>query len=273
MRHSAVRLAAGAASVVVDPADGGRLTSLRVGDLELLGGAGDGVVEHGSFLMAPWAGRIRDGLLTFDGQQHRLPTDRTHPHAGHGLVMDRPWEVVARTEQSARLRCALDERWPFRGEVVAEVELTTDGVRQGVHVVSAQEAFPATVGWHPWFRRQLDRGSPLALELIAGAMWRRDAEGIPDGIQVPVPPGPWDDCFTDVRWPVVLHWAGALTVTIDADTDHVVVFDERPEAVCVEPQTGPPDGPNRWPRLVTPDYPLVATTTWRWSLPGAAQHG
>ncbi|CAM5488912.1 Aldose 1-epimerase OS=Streptomyces tendae OX=1932 GN=GUR47_19910 PE=4 SV=1 [Streptomyces tendae] len=43
-----------------------------------------------------------------------------------------------------------------------------------------------------------------------------------------------------------------------------VVYDEQEAAVCVEPQTGPPNGLNTLPRLVTPLEPLEATTTWAW---------
>jgi aldose 1-epimerase len=44
----------------------------------------------------------------------------------------------------------------------------------------------------------------------------------------------------------------------------VVVYDEQREAVCVEPQTGPPNGLNTMPRQVTLLEPLEATTTWTW---------
>ena len=114
-------LDAGPARVVVDPLDGGRITSLAVAGVELLGGIGPGVIEHGSFVMVPWAGRIRDGVLRVDGVEHHLPTDRTHPHAGHGLVMDRPWEVVSVSGDALTIRCHLDARWPFPGHVVQEL--------------------------------------------------------------------------------------------------------------------------------------------------------
>jgi aldose 1-epimerase len=44
----------------------------------------------------------------------------------------------------------------------------------------------------------------------------------------------------------------------------VVVFTEPEHAVCVEPQTGPPDELNLGPRVVSPASPLVARATWRW---------
>ena len=140
-------LRAGPAAVNVDPLDGGRITSLAVDGVELLGGVGTGVIEHGSFVMVPWAGRIRDGVLRVDGVEHHLPTDRTHPHAGHGLVMDRPWDVVAEAGSSLSIRCDLDSRWPFPGHVVQEFRLSADRLEQRIEVhASDGAAFPATVG-------------------------------------------------------------------------------------------------------------------------------
>jgi galactose mutarotase-like enzyme len=258
-------LRTGPARVVVDPRDGGRITSLAVDDVELLAGVGPGVIEHGSFVMVPWAGRIRDGLLLVDGVAHHLPTDRTHPHAGHGLVMDRPWDVVSAGGDALTIRCDLDDRWPFPGHVVQEFRLAADHLAQRIEVHAARDPFPATAGWHPWFRRVLGHGSVARLDFAAAGMLRRDAAGIPRGEVVPIPPGPWDDCFTGVRWPMTITWPGVLTLGISSDAEFAVVYDELEEAFCVEPQSGPPDGPNTSPRMVLPGEPLVVSTRWSWA--------
>ena len=70
-------------------------------------------------------------------------------------------------------------------------------------------------------------------------MYLRGPDGLPTGELVPVPAGPWDDCFEGVTR-ARLSW-GELTLTVTASTQTWVVFDERAEAVCVEPQTAPPD--------------------------------
>jgi aldose 1-epimerase len=44
------------------------------------------------------------------------------------------------------------------------------------------------------------------------------------------------------------------------------VFDEPEHAICVEPQTGPPDAFTLDPVVVRPGEPLVATATWSWQL-------
>jgi hypothetical protein len=45
-----------------------------------------------------------------------------------------------------------------------------------------------------------------------------------------------------------------------------VVFTEPEHAMCVEPQSGPPDALTIEPRIVTPEEPLVVHTTWRWEV-------
>ncbi len=259
-----MELRAGGAGVVVDPRDGGRITSLAVGGVELLGGVGAGVLEHGSFLMAPWAGRIRDGVLHIDGQAHQLPTVRTHPHAGHGLVLDREWEVLDASAVHLLIRCDLDSRWPLPGHVVQRFQLSEGHLDQRVEVHAEGAPFPATVGWHPWWRRVLASGEVAELAFEVQGMLLRDGAGIPGDEVVAVPPGPWDDCFTGVRWPMTITWPGAVQLQIAADTEFAVVYDELAEAFCVEPQSGPPDGPNTAPRMVRPGDPLVASTRWSW---------
>jgi galactose mutarotase-like enzyme len=57
-----------------------------------------------------------------------------------------------------------------------------------------------------------------------------------------------------------------LRLEITASTDYAVVFTERSTAVCVEPQTAPPDAValDRF-QLVGPGEPLIATMSWTFS--------
>jgi aldose 1-epimerase len=63
-----------------------------------------------------------------------------------------------------------------------------------------------------------------------------------------------------------LRWPGAVEVTLSSDVSLAVIYDQPEHAVCVEPQTDPPDALNLRPHLVEPDQPLVARTTWSWAL-------
>jgi aldose 1-epimerase len=128
---------------------------------------------------------------------------------------------------------------------------------------------PASLGWHPWWARRLARGGELEVDLRAGAMYRRDEEGIAVDELVPIPLHPWDDCFTELGDPpAVLRWPGAVTVTLETDCPCLVVFDEPQHAICVEPQTHPPDALNLGPSVVAAGHPLTASCSWRWDLAG-----
>jgi aldose 1-epimerase len=256
-----LRLAAGAAELEVSPADGGRIASFRVAGRELLVTEGAGPVAWGAYPMAPFAGRIRRGTFSFDGRTHRLPINWP-PHAIHGVVFDRPWTVV--DESTIEIRLAPE--WPFRGAVRQRFGLEPERLTVSMEL-DAAEAMPADIGWHPWFRRQTGPGEPeVELRFAAESMFVRDDEGIPTGELVPPTPRPWDECFTGVWSDPVLVWPGVLELEIGSSCECWVVYDEPADAICVEPQTGPPDSPNLAPRVVEPGRPLVATMEWRWRI-------
>ena len=108
-----MQLTAEGCAATFDPADGGRLTSFRVGDHELLVAKGKRHLPLGSFVMAPWVGRLRDARLNYGGAQYRFPAN-SGPHALHGLVTDRPWQVTGDGELSIEL----GDPWPWPCRVV-----------------------------------------------------------------------------------------------------------------------------------------------------------
>ncbi len=263
-----IDLSTGEAHVEIDELHGGRIVRLEVAGLDLLVPREKHERNYGAFPMAPWAGRIRHGAFTFDGVEHQLPLNKP-PHAIHGTVRDQRWKVDSSTHNAAVISTALVEPWSFEGRVVQRVSLLHDSLSLEMEVHVGAEPMPVTCGWHPWWSRQLARGEPIEIELHAASMYKRDDEGIPTGEFVTVQSPPWDDCFTDLHSPVaVLRWPGAATVTIESDCPCVVVFTEPEHAVCVEPQSGPPDAFNLEPHVVEPGEPLVVHARWEWALTG-----
>jgi galactose mutarotase-like enzyme len=244
MTTGAITRHSGPAQWSVDPTDGGRLTSLVVAGHELIAQPGDVVVEphaasyaYGGFPMAPWAGRIGLGLLDVDGTTHHLPT-RGDANAMHGTTYDRVWEVAEEDDEGVVLRTDLGPDWPFSGTASLAWRSTSDGLLMRLSVL-ADERMPAWVGIHPWFRRELDDRERVVLDFDAQQMYVRGADLLPTGELVAVPTGPWDDCFTGVQ-SAHLTW-GDLVLTMTASSDIWVIYNERVEAICVEPQTAPPD--------------------------------
>jgi aldose 1-epimerase len=257
-----ITFSAGGATATLDPSNGGRISSLRVREVELLVTEGENEVRWGIFPMAPFAGRIGHGRFTFEGV-NRVLSPRLEGHAIHGTAIDGAWEQIG----SGSIRTALSDPWPYAGAVEHSVELDDDCLRATLRV-RAEERMPVTVGWHPWFRRKLEQGAAANIALVADAMYERQ-EKLPTGNVVDPKPPPWDDCFTGVQWPVTVRWPGFGTLEVSSDCTHVVVYDEERDAVCVEPQSGPPDAVNiGGAAVLEPGDDLVATMQLRWALEG-----
>lgn len=245
-------------SVVVDPEGGGRITRITVAGRELL-------TPAGCFLMAPWAGRTGYGCFEHEGIEHRLPVDAP-PHAIHGTARGVSWQVDERSHERAVLSATLGPVWPWRGRCVQEIVVHDTHVElaASVHAADGEPAFPAVLGWHPWLVK------PASVDLRAAAMLERGSDGLPTGTRVrPAPrPGdrPFDDCFEDVDWPVVVRWADGFQVEIDAEgCRYAVLYDEQIGTTCVEPQTAPPDALRTGEAtLVEPGRSLRATTRLSW---------
>jgi galactose mutarotase-like enzyme len=251
----------------MDPRNGCRIASLRIAGTELLR-AGD---RYGCFPMVPFCGRLELGEFRNGGVKHRLPADAP-PHAIHGTGRNTAWRTLRADDAAAAFSYDLADPWPYPGRVTQLVELDPDKVTLTLAVETAGDSFPAQAGWHPWFVRHLDGareggGADSGVRLDFTAAWQeqRGENHLPTGKRIDPRPGPWDDCFgMPDGVEVTLTWPGALELTVTSRAEWVVVYDEQPEAVCVEPQSGPPNGLNTHPRLVTPIEPLEVATTWSW---------
>jgi aldose 1-epimerase len=268
-----VVLTAGGAEATVLPDSGCRIGSLRVGGTELLRTESDRPHGFGSFPMVPWAGRTGYGRFSNGGVQHQLPVN-SPPHAIHGTGAHTAWRRVASadTESSATFIYDLADPWPYAGRVTQVFELDPDGISLTLCVETASESFPAQAGWHPWFRRRLtDGGQDASMSFVAAWQEERGDDHLPTGRRIDPLPGPWDDTFAMPDGvDVTVTWENEIELRVTGDAEWVVIYDEQPDALCVEPQSGPPNGLNTLPRLVTLIDPLETSTRWSWRRLGAS---
>ncbi|MFJ8753997.1 aldose 1-epimerase [Streptomyces sp. NPDC102441] len=253
------RLTAGDVELTVDPVNGCRISSLRIGGTELLR-QGE---RYGCFPMVPWCGRTENGLFRNGGEPHQMPLN-SPPHAIHGTGRDTSWKPARQGDSEAAFFYDLADPWPYEGRVTQSFELTEDSLTLSLGIETYGDSFPAQAGWHPWFLRNLG-GQDVGIGFDAAWQEERGDNHLPTGRRIDPTPGPWDDCFgmpdgVDVK----LTWPEQLELTVKSRDEWVVVYDEQAEAVCVEPQSGPPNGLNTAPRLVTPIEPLEITSTWSW---------
>ena len=240
----------------IDALRGARLSSLRVGGRERLLGytRGAPATSWGAYPMVPYAGRVRDGRFNHAGTTHQLRRNFGQ-HAIHGTVFDVSWSIIDQSPAHAVLVASLGTRWPYGGQVVHEVVVNAQerAIICTLTVSTTSDSMPAQVGWHPWFVR------PASLEIDFSEMYVRDEQYIPSGRRITPPPGPWDDCFVGARRPPTVVFADDTRVTVESDCDHWVIYDMPTHALCVEPQSGPPDGFTLAPHVVTPQSPLRRT--------------
>jgi aldose 1-epimerase len=227
----------------VDPHSGGRISSLTIAGRErLVVDRSRGAIGWGLYVMAPWAGRMRLGELTFDDTTHRLPCDLP-PHAIHGTVYTAKWEVEDVAKSSIVVRCDLGSAWPFAGSITHHISLVDESVRL-VLELDAKEAMPAQVGWHPWF------AGPAIVTHEFRKMYVRGADGIPTGELINPTPPPHDDCFVEPHVAPRVTFDDGAIIEMHSDCDHWVVYDEQSHGCCVEPQSGPPNGVNSHPMVI-----------------------
>ncbi|MFC9591912.1 aldose 1-epimerase [Streptomyces sp. NPDC056944] len=255
------RLTAGDAELTINPEHGCRIESLRIGGTEVLR-QGE---RYGSFPMVPWCGRTENGRFRNGATTHQLPVNAA-PHAIHGTVRDRAWKPARTSATEAVFTCELDDPWPYKGRVTQVFELAEDSLTLRFGVETYDDSFPAQAGWHPWFLRNLGAGGQdVTIGFTPAWQEERGENHLPTGRRIDPLPGPWDDCFgMPDGVDVTLTWPGELELKVASRAEWVVIYDEPEDAVCVEPQSGPPNGLNTLPRLVTPIDPLEVESTWSW---------
>lgn len=260
-----IDLVAGDASATLDGRAGGRLTSLRVGDLEVLHLDASSPMLGSCFPMVPWAGRIHHGRFSFDGADVNLPINLP-PHAIHGTGFESSWREV----DGERLQLELGPPWPFAGSVEQWAELEADQLTLHM-VVTADQTMPVVAGWHPWFPRRRRRhglaaASEVQLHFSAERMYELDGERIPTGRLIEPPAGPWDNCFVGLDRSPMLVWPEVLELELLSSCDHWVIYDQPANTVCVEPQSGPPDAFNQQPTVLQAGERLEIDFTMKWRL-------
>lgn len=225
----------------VDPRRGARLVSLRFDGHEVLGHADDRAVAGesigtGSFPMVPWAGRVRG-------------------HDLHGTGRDAIW----RDDGDGRFSVDLGGGdWPDVGTATLHYLVADDAITATL-IWNTVGEYGCTLGFHPWFRRAV-AGVEVVADVRPVQMVERGADHLPTGRLVAPSAPPWDDCFELADTPR-LTWPGVLDLMLESDAAWWVVYTEPRGALCIEPQTAPPDVWRH--RQLQPDLPTRLTFTIR----------
>lgn len=242
---------------------------------------------NGSFIMAPWTNRLRYGILHAHGYEYQLPINR-EPHAIHGFVRDREWEVIIATDSKVELTTKLDKPWPFNGSIHYQISITGDSLIQSLTIEAedGQPPFPAGFGWHPWFRMNIGTGSAMVQVPGQKNVWEVDNEFSATGKQLEpesrtdLRHGMWiesmgiDQCMQIIPGsPTIVQWPNAVTLTIISSPELETLHVFAPErSICVEPETSTINAfrldnegyPNTGTEQIKVGFPLTGWTKWSW---------
>jgi len=259
--------------VVVDPSKGCRIDALEIRGP---GGTWHGVLRSGtdgvgSFVMVPWANRIKDASFGFDNQTLQLSPNHPDGTAIHGVGRDHAWVIGDRSPFTARFafdsRLAEGVNFPFEFGAVMRVEIGAGTVEIDLDLTNLGSVpMPGGAGHHPYFMRVLwDEGDELKVRADVGGRYPCDGQ-IPTGAMTDDEvckglrsggavgdPG-LDDVFGGFGGRAELEWdkSGVRCVMECSETlGHLVVFTPRDAGgiaplpwVCIEPMSMVNDGFN-----------------------------
>lgn len=205
--------------------------------------------ETASYPLVPWSNRIRDGKLVWAGKTYQLRINMADGTAIHGTGLEYPWTVVEQEAHRVVLEFASRDvygvNWPWSFTARYEYALEGDRFTWGMAVTNtSHETFPAGLGHHPYFERQLmaagqaiGAGAQLQVNCDKGydlvdCMPTEGAGEVPAHADFramrPLGEVFVDDCFTGrtSTTACTIEWPGALTVDIEAGAllEHVVVY-------------------------------------------------
>jgi len=222
-------------------------------------------------LLMPWPNRIRDGVYTFGGAEHRLAlTEPSRHNASHGLARWAAWTLEEHTSNSVSLgyRLMAQSGYPWTVDLHVLYDLSPDGltVTQTATNMSTSPA-PYAQGAHPYLLAGTGPVDGWELTLPAATRLRVDDRLLPvdresvDGMSYdfrvarPVAETVLNDAFTDLernldgiasvilRDPITGH---GTELWVDEHHRWLQLYtgDDTPtprQSLAVEPMTAPAD--------------------------------
>ncbi|WP_053976185.1 aldose 1-epimerase [Mangrovimonas xylaniphaga] len=232
---------------------GGTLDVLELEGAKII--SNEGALPFASSVLFPFANRIAKGQYTFEGETYQLKKGAVDPNnAIHGLIYDKEFDIVNQEVTSEKAMATLryeqtepQEGFPFLYAVeltyaVSNSELT---LIVDVENIGAQ-AFPFTLGWHPYFESSNLGESHLLMDCkgklkVDALMIPVEKEALQFPSELQIGEQQFDDCFL----------LGDTTVGFKTPDYHIAIATTSKEnylqvytppgrkAMAIEPQTGP----------------------------------
>ena len=258
-----ITLAHGGLELDLAPEIGGAVTRLAFEGKDVLRPAPKGAftpLEACTFALVPYANRIENCVLHFQGREDRLRKNfGDHPHSLHGHGWQTAWRVVSLSRDQATL--AYDHEaddWPWTYSAEQVLTLANGGFNHRLTVRSRDaRPMPTSLGFHPYFPRM----ASTRLTASVKGMWEADSTMIPtehvaasslidleQGVLVAKAPFV-DNCFTGWRSPARIDQPDlGLTISLEGSAECAFLHCYMPVGenfFCAEPGCAMPNAFNR----------------------------
>lgn len=228
----------------VDPHTGGSVRGFWHAQLAILRPAPANATHAGqmaAFPLVPYSNRIGNQTFVWQGVHYTVRNGFDDGvHGLHGVGFMRPWQVLAKTDNSVEMRFEHpgDAYWPFAFVAEQKLTLHLHGLRVQLSLRNTDSCEqPAGLGWHPYFARR--DGAELHGADIH-TQWLSDSTLLPTqaqarhGLHGPVAHLALDHCFSGGQR---FGWCDAeLSVELQASSAYWVVFTPADrDFFCIEP--------------------------------------
>ncbi|WP_299127353.1 aldose 1-epimerase [uncultured Winogradskyella sp.] len=234
---------------------------------------------YASSVLFPFANRIKDGTYVYKGTTYQFKINlKEENNALHGLVYDKAFKIIEETasEHAASVTLEYDETdisqgFPYTYTIILTYTLTANGIDLSTSVKNTDSnAFPFTLGWHPYFISKNLYESSLKFDshqkLILNE--RMITTGIEpyDGKKVfKVEDKNLDDCFILNSNTVTFETPGYdLEMTTSSNTTFLQVYTPpKANTIAIEPTTGVSDSFNNKIGLQVLEPEHTYTIDWK----------
>jgi aldose 1-epimerase len=246
---------------VLLPELGGGMAAFSVAGRDVLRRAPDDAHDPltlAEFPMAPYVNRIAHGAFRWRGEAVHLPRNAEgQRHPLHGTGWRRPWAGERLSDTAARLtlQSEADAAWPWAVRMTRTFTLSEEALAIDFALTNADaRPMPASLGLHPFFPAAAD----ARLQFRAATQLLTTPDVLPTheaatatvtalAAGVAVRELDLDHCFAGWDGVAAIDWPGlSLRIETEPSQRFIQVYAPPGQGLfCVEPQSAPPDAPNR----------------------------
>lgn len=208
-----------------------------------------------SSILFPFSNRIENGTYNFNAKNFQLEKSKVDIHnAIHGLVYDKTFQFIKQEIDAKKASVIISYNetqpvlgFPYNYKITVEYVLSENDLKLNVEIKNEdQNAFPFTLGWHPYFKTNDLNNTFLNINsnkkiLVNDKMIPNGKEKIDWNDFLKIDDKTFDDCFLLNTNKIELKTPEYhLEFSFSNDENYLQLFTPNDrKSIAIEPQTAP----------------------------------